>query len=220
MKIILVEDDKLIAKAIKQTLKDAAYAVDWVADGESALHSVELQNYELMLLDIGLPDKNGFEVLNLLRSHKNSLPVIIITARDAVDERIKGLDLGADDYLVKPFAVNELLARIRAVIRRHEGVTQPLLSNQSICLDSTTHTVSYQNKDIPLSAREYALLRILLLRQGKILSRAELEEAIYGWNEEVESNAIEFIIYSVRKKLDKTIIKNIRGAGWMVEKMS
>ncbi|MFK5987102.1 MAG: response regulator [Pseudomonadota bacterium] len=220
MKIILVEDDKLIANAITQTLKDASYAVDWVDNGKSALHSIELQSYELMLLDIGLPDKNGFEVLRLLRLYKHNFPVIIITARDAVDERIKGLDLGADDYLVKPFVINELLARIRAVIRRHESITQPILATEHISLDPANNTVSYQNKNILLSAREYALLRIFLLRQGKILSRDELENAIYGWNEEVESNAIEYLIHSVRKKLDKSAIKNIRGLGWMIEKTS
>ena len=218
MKILLIEDDILIAKAIQQTLKDAAYAVDWVTDGQSALSSVELQNYELMLLDIGLPDKSGFEVLRILRSAKNYLPVIIVTARDAIDDRIKGLDLGADDYLVKPFSIKELLARIRAVIRRHEGIETPILGNKFISLDSAAHQVSYQKKTILLTTREYALLRTLLLRQGRILSRSELEDSIYGWNEEVESNAIEYLIHSVRKKLDKTVIKNIRGAGWMVEK--
>lgn len=216
MKIILVEDDQLIGCAIQQALKDEAYAIDWVVDANSALSTIKAQEYGLVLLDIGLPDKSGFEVLRLLRLHKNSIPVIIITARDSVDERIKGLDLGADDYLVKPFAIKELLARMRAVIRRHEGVGSPLLGNEILSLDPSTREAFYENKPISLTAREYALLHALLIRPGRILSRTELEDKIYGWNEEVESNAVEFLIYSLRKKLSKKIIKNVRGLGWMI----
>jgi two-component system OmpR family response regulator len=218
MRLLLAEDDRLIGKAIQQALRDAAYALDWVLDGEAALSAVTTQPYDLLLLDLGLPRKDGLVVLQQLRQGKHPLPVIIITARDALEDRIKGLDLGADDYLVKPFAVNELLARIRAVSRRQQGTGSPLLSNGILALDPATHTVTRDEATCTLSAREYALLEALLVRPGTILSRTELEDRIYGWNEEVESNAVEFIIYSLRKKLGSDAIKNVRGVGWMVSK--
>lgn len=218
MRILLAEDDRLIGTAIQQALKDAAYALDWVLDGEAALSAVATQPYDLLLLDLGLPRKDGLVVLQQLRHGKHTLPIIIITARDALEDRIKGLDLGADDYLVKPFAVNELLARIRAVSRRQQGTGSPLLSNGILELDPATHTVQCGGMSFPLSAREFALLQALLLHPGTILSRSELEDRIYGWNEEVESNAVEFIIHSLRKKLGSDAIKNVRGVGWMVSK--
>lgn len=219
MRILLVEDDRLIAEAVAQALKDEAYALDWVTDGEQALGALSTQEYGLALLDLGLPRKDGFEVLHQLRLARRPLPVIIITARDSVDDRIRGLDLGADDYLIKPFAINELLARMRAIIRRHQGNAQPLLSNGMLNLDPATREVQREEGDaIRLSAREYALLHALMLRPGTILSRSELEERIYGWNEEVESNAVEFLIHSLRKKLGTDAIKNVRGLGWLVGK--
>ncbi len=218
MKIILVEDDKLIGEAIQQALKDEAYALDWVTDGDAVFYAIQVQEYGLMLLDLGLPGKDGFELLRLLRLEKKTIPVIIITARDSVDERIHGLDLGADDYLVKPFAISELLARMRAVIRRHQGIARSVLSNGILTLDPATREVTRDGDSFMLSAREYSLLHALLLQPGTILSRNQLEERIYGWNEEVESNAIEFLIYSLRKKLKKDAIKNVRGLGWMVAK--
>lgn len=218
MRILLVEDDPLIGQAIEQALQDAALAVDWVQDGETALLALKTGDYSLLLLDLGLPKKDGFEVLRLLRQNKHSVPVIIITARDAVEDRIKGLDYGADDYLVKPFSIDELQARIRAVIRRNHGNAMPLLGNDMLTLDPASREVSCDSTMYTLSSREYALLHALMLRPGSILSRAELEERIYGWNEEVASNAIEFIIHGLRKKLGKESIKNIRGLGWMVSK--
>jgi len=218
LRILLAEDDRLIGKAIQQALKDAAYALDWVLDGEAVLSAVATQPYDLLLLDLGLPRKDGLTVLQQLRQGKHTLPIIIITARDALEDRIKGLDLGADDYLVKPFAVNELLARIRAVSRRQQGTGSPLLSNGILELDPATHTVTRDETTCTLSAREHALLEALLVRPGAILSRTELEDRIYGWNEEVESNAVEFIIHSLRKKLGSDAIKNVRGVGWMVAK--
>jgi two-component system OmpR family response regulator len=218
MKILLIEDDQSIGQALQNTLKDAAYAVDWVVDAAHALSALKLQEYSLILLDIGLPDKNGFELLHILRKDNITTPTIIVTARDAVDDRIMGLDLGADDYLVKPFDVSELLARIRAVVRRKEGLGQAVFSNEVLKLDPSDKQATYENKNIVLSAREYALLHALMIRPGRILSRDQLENHIYGWNEEVESNAIEFLIYSLRKKLDKSVIKNVRGLGWMVAK--
>jgi two-component system OmpR family response regulator len=218
MCILLVEDDQLIGQAMKQALQDADFAVNWVQDGVSALLAAETQHYILMLLDLGLPKKDGFDVLKALRHHQSTLPVIIITARDTVESCIKGLDYGADDYLIKPFQLNELLARIRAVIRRHSGHADPLLSNSILVLDPRSREVRRDAVLYLLSSREYALLHALLLRPATILSRKQLEERIYGWNEEVYSNAIEFIIHSLRKKLGKDAIKNVRGLGWMVNK--
>ncbi len=217
MRILLVEDDESIGNAIKQALNDASYAVDWVQDGIIALSSLTTEDYSLVLLDLGLPGKNGLDVLHELRKTKN-IPVIIITARDAVEDRIQGLDLGADDYLVKPFSIDELHARIRAVVRRNHGVANPIISNSVLALDPATREVSRDGESYLLSAREYALLQTLMLRPGTIFSRDNLEESIYGWNEEVASNAIEFIIHALRKKLGKDAIKNIRGMGWMVSK--
>ena len=218
MRILLVEDDPMIGDAVSTALKDAAYAVDWVTDGNAAAHTLELGDHEVLLLDLGLPGKDGLEVLRHLRRSGSSLPVIIITARDEVASRIEGLDLGADDYVVKPFDVQELLARIRAVIRRQDGNASPVMSNGIVSLDPGTHQAIVGETQILLSAREFALLQALLLRPGTILSRSELEERLYGWNEEIESNAIDFLIHGVRKKLGSGIIKNVRGAGWMVEK--
>jgi len=218
MRILLVEDDPLVGSAVRQALQDAAFAVDWVQDGATALSSSKNEDYTLVLLDLGLPRKDGLEVLRELRQMKNTVPTIIITARDAVEDRIKGLDYGADDYLVKPFSVGELVARMRAVVRRHNGVADPLLSNGDVSLNPATREATRDDRIHVLSAREYALLYALLLRPGAILSRDDLEERIYGWNEEVASNAIEFIIHSLRKKFGKDVIKNIRGLGWMVSK--
>lgn len=218
MRVLLAEDDHLIGSAIQQALHDTAYAVDWVKDGNAALSAIQRQDYSVLLLDLGLPDKDGIQVLQSLRKAKNTIPVIIITARDAVEDRIKGLDCGADDYLVKPFLIAELQARIRAVIRRNQGVGDPILSNDILELNPATHEVTIDNETYLLSAREYALLHALMLRPGNILSRDDLEERIYGWNEEVASNAIEFIIHGLRKKMSREAIKNVRGLGWMVSK--
>lgn len=218
MRILLIEDDRMIGEAVSIALKDAAYAVDWVKDGMAASSVLEHGEHQAVLLDLGLPKRDGLEVLRRLRQKGNLVPVIVITARDGVDDRIKGLDFGADDYLVKPFEVSELLARLRAIIRRHGGQAAPLLSNGKVTLDQATREAHCGDAVELLSAREFALLHALLLRPGAILTRAELEERIYGWNEEVESNAVDFLIHGVRKKLGADIIKNVRGAGWMVEK--
>ncbi len=218
MRILLVEDDTMIGEAVSTALRDAAYAVDWVTDGTAANSVLEQGEHQAVLLDLGLPRRDGMEVLRRLRQRGSSVPVIVITARDGVDDRIKGLDFGADDYLAKPFDVNELLARLRAVIRRQGGQAAPLLSNGTVTLDQATREARCGDVVELLSAREFALLHALLLRPGAILTRSELEERIYGWNEEVESNAVDFLIHGVRKKLGADVIKNVRGAGWMVEK--
>jgi two-component system, OmpR family, response regulator len=216
VRVLLVEDDNMIGEAVSIALKDACYAVDWVKDGVTASRVLEGDEYQAVLLDLGLPKRGGLEVLRRLRARGHTVPVIIITARDCVDDRIKGLDFGADDYLVKPFDVNELLARLRAVVRRQGGQPAPLLTNGVVSLDPATREARRGDAIHPLSAREFALLQALLLRAGTILTRVELEERIYGWNEEVESNAVDFLIHGVRKKLGADVIKNVRGAGWMV----
>lgn len=218
MRVLLVEDDRMIGEAVEQSLKDATYAVDWVRDGETALATLDAQVYELVLLDLGLPKKDGFDVLRTLRSRNNPTPLLVLTARDSVEDRIRGLDLGADDYLVKPFEIGELLARMRAVTRRRSGMAGPLLSNGSLTLNPVTREVTQDGICLRLSGREFSLLQALLTRPGAILSRVELEDRIYGWNEEVESNAVEFLIHSLRKKLGSSAIKNVRGMGWMVSR--
>ena len=218
MRVLLIEDDKMVGAAVQQALRDAAYAVDWVTDGETAIHAAENEGYELVLLDLGLPKADGREVLRRLRALGRKLPVIIVTARDGVDDRIDGLDLGADDYLVKPFEIRELLARMRAVLRRQGSGSASLLSNGKLQLDPATREASFQGETALLTGREFALLTALLTRPGTILSRSELERQIYGWNEEVESNAIEFLIHTVRKKLGALAIRNVRGVGWMVDR--
>lgn len=220
MRILLVEDDKMIGEALCIALRDAAYAVDWVQDGEAALRAVGNQEHQAVLLDLGLPKRDGLEVLKKLRGNGNTLPVIIMTARDGIEDRVKGLDLGADDYLVKPFVIDELLARLRAMLRRQGGQATSLLSNGILSLNPATREAAMGDKNCILSAREFSLLQALLIRPGAILNRSQLEESIYGWNEEVESNAIDFLIHGLRKKLGSDAIKNVRGAGWMVAKNS
>jgi two-component system OmpR family response regulator len=220
MRVLLIEDDRMIGAAVEQALRDAAYAVDWVTDGESAIHAAASEAYELALLDLGLPMVDGREVLRRLRALVRRLPIIIVTARDGIDDRIGGLDLGADDYLVKPFEVRELLARMRAVLRREGSGASVLLSNGKLSLDPATRQASLHGQTALLTAREFALLQALLARPGTILSRAELERQVYGWNEEVESNAVEFLIHTIRKKLGSKAIGNVRGVGWMVDRPS
>ena len=218
MRILLVEDDPMLGEAVAVALRDAAYAVDWVRDGDRAEAALAHGEHQAVLLDLGLPRRDGLAVLRRLRRSGSAVPVIVITARDGLAERIGGLDAGADDYLVKPFEVSELLARLRAVARRQGGQAAPLLGNGRVSLDPATHQASCGGLTVLLSAREFALLHALLMRPGRILSRAELEERIYGWNEEVESNAVDFLIHNLRKKLGPAVIKNVRGAGWMVER--
>ncbi|UGS92172.1 response regulator transcription factor [Ralstonia wenshanensis] len=219
MRVLLVEDDLMIGDAIQGALRDASYAADWVKDGHSALTTLACQHYDLVLLDLGLPGKDGFEVLAGIRVKENPIPLLIITARDGLDDRLRGLDGGADDYVSKPFQMAELLARMRAVLRRKGGTALPVLSNGVVSLDPVTREASIKGgSPHRLTNREFAVLQALLLRPGAILSRAELEDRIYGWGEEVESNAIEYLIYVLRRKLGSEVIKNVRGVGWMVSK--
>ncbi|OOX79118.1 response regulator [Snodgrassella alvi] len=218
MRILLLEDDKMIAEALSDMLHAAGFAVDCVADGIAAENALQPEIYDIALLDIGVPGQDGLSVLRHLRVKNCDLPVILITARDTVEERINGLDSGADDYVIKPFAPSELLARIRALLRRRSGHATPILSNGTITLNPATREVSANGQVTRLSAREYALMYSLLLQPGTILSRQELEEKLYGWNEEVESNAVEVVIHGIRKKLGSNVIKNVRGLGWLVDR--
>jgi two-component system OmpR family response regulator len=219
MRILLVEDDPMIGDAIQSALMDASYATDWVKNGLTALSALETQPYDLVLLDLGLPGKDGLDVLDSIRGRNNPVPLLIITARDSLDDRLRGLDGGADDYLLKPFDMAELLARMRAVLRRKGGSAQSLLDNGVVTLDLVSKQASTaDNSGVQLSSREFALLQALLIRPGAILSRSELEDRLYGWGNEVESNAVEFLIHSLRRKLGNQVIKNVRGMGWMVSK--
>jgi len=219
MRILLVEDDPMIGDAIQGALTDASYAADWVRDGLSALTALDTQHYDLVLLDLGLPGKDGLAVLSSIRAGNNGVPLLIITARDSLDDRLRGLDGGADDYLLKPFEMAELLARMRAVLRRKGGSALPVFSNGVVSLDPISKQASTEgNPGVQLSSREFSLLQALLIRPGAILSRSDLEDRIYGWGNEVESNAVEFLIHALRRKLGSHVIKNVRGMGWMVSK--
>jgi two-component system OmpR family response regulator len=216
--VLLVEDDPMIGSVVQQELRDASYAVDWVRDGQAALATLAALDYSLVLLDLGLPRTDGMAVLRQIRAARNDVPVLVLTARDTSEDLVAGLDGGADDYLVKPFEMSVLQARMRALTRRKESAVGPTLSNGRIVLDPATHEASVGGDPVRLTAREFSLLQSLLLRPGAILSRGELEHRIYGWNEEVESNAVEFLIHALRKKLGSDTIKNVRGVGWMVSK--
>ncbi len=218
MRILLIEDDPMIGKGLREALQDAGMSVDWTRNGEDGEAALSVGAYALVLLDLGLPGKSGIDVLRTVRNGGNKTPLLVITARDDLDDRVVGLDLGADDYIAKPFEMRELMARIRAVLRRYGGAAISVLGNGEIELDLSTHEVRYRGKSLVLSAREFALLRALLDRPGTILSRAQLEEKLYGWGEEVESNAIDVLIHYLRRKFDKDIIRNVRGAGWLVPK--
>ena len=216
MRILLVEDDLMIGESLQQALKQSGHAVDWVQNGLTADKALTVEPYELVLLDLGLPGKSGIEVLRQLRSRGSGVPVIIITARDAVSDRVDGLDSGADDYLIKPFALEELDARIRAAARRRGGRADPLMVCGGLTLNPATREVSYSGQTQVLPAREYALLFALMERPGNVLSRAQLEERLYGWNEEIASNAVEVHVHQLRKKLGVEVIRTIRGLGYLV----
>lgn len=213
---MVVEDDALLGDAIQAGLKQAGYAVDWMRDGISADQALGTESYAAVVLDLGLPRLSGMEVLRRLRSRNKPMPVLILTARDTVSDRISGLDAGADDYLLKPFDMGELAARLRALIRRASGKTELVLQAAGVKLDPAAHRVFYRDRPIELSPKEFAVLHALMLNAGKVLSRAQLEEQLYAWGEEIESNAVEVHIHHLRRKLSSKLIETIRGVGYLV----
>jgi two-component system response regulator QseB len=216
MRILLIEDDTMIGKSVQQGLAKAGFAVDWVTDGRAAELALGNGVYDLAVLDLGLPKKDGMAILARLREMGDAMPVLIASARDTVADRIGGLNAGADDYLLKPFDLDELVARVRALLRRHAGSGSPLLSHGPIVLDPLRKTVTLDGQPVELSVREFALLEALLQRPGVVLSREKLEESVYGWGQEVGSNAVEVHLHHLRKKLGAGLIKNVRGVGYRV----
>lgn len=217
MRILLVEDDRSLAEGILQALADEGYTVDHLINGREALAALQQESFDAVILDIGLPELDGFGVLSQARKKKVATPILLLTARDSVDDRIEGLDKGADDYLIKPFDVNELKARLRALIRRSAGRSNPLLTYGEIVLDPANLTVTYQGDQVSLARKEYALLKELIENRGRVLTRDRLEQSLYGWEEDVESNALEVHIHHLRKKFYNELIKTVRGVGYMVE---
>ncbi|KXW55447.1 response regulator [Ferrovum sp. PN-J185] len=219
MKILLVEDDSILGDGIRAGLKQAGYATDWVQDGMAATHALKTGDYSAMILDLNLPKKSGLDVLADCRSQKNAIPVLILTARDTLSDKIKGLDSGADDYLIKPFDLDELLARIRALVRRSSGQSSAVIIRGELILDPAAHTVMLNNQVIGVSVKEFSILEQLLLNQGRVFSREQLEEKLYGWDDEIESNSVEVHIHHLRKKLGNELIRTIRGIGYVIDKL-
>lgn len=215
MRVLLVEDDALLGDGLRVGLGQAGFAVDWVRTGSDAVHALDAEPVAAVVLDLGLPDLSGFEVLRRLRARGNKVPVLILTARDAVGDRVKGLDGGADDYVVKPVDLAELAARLRALIRRASGEAAPALRRGELELDAAAHRVVFRGQPVELSAREFALLHELM-RSGRVLSREQLEERLYSWGHEIESNAIEVHVHHLRRKLAPGVIRTIRGVGYMI----
>ena len=214
MRLLLVEDDSMIGAAAQQGLRHEGHTVDWVRDGPAAEAAVAGARYDLVLLDLGLPKKDGLTILRGWRTRGNAVPVLIITARDAVSDRVAGLDAGADDYLVKPFDLDELSARVRAVLRRRAGRNDALIRVGPLEIDTAARRVRFKGEEVTVSAREYALLEALADRPGAYLTRAQLEDRLYGWDEEVASNTVEVHIHGLRRKLDANVIRNVRGLGY------
>lgn len=218
MRILVVEDDHLLGDGIIRALTRAGEAADWLTNAEDALHSLQVEHFDCLILDLGLPGMDGLSLLRQLRKAGNALPVLILTARDAIEDRIAGLDAGADDYLLKPFDLAELRARLRAITRRSKGYTDTLLQLGDLEIDTQAQSARYKGKMVVLSRREFGLLLTLAENVGKVLSRSRLEESLYGWGNEVESNSLEVHIHHLRKKLDSSVVRTVRGVGYMMDK--
>ena len=218
MRLLLIEDDLMIGEGVRKALRLDGFAVDWVRDGRTGETALDEQVHDLVLLDLGLPGKEGLDVLKAARRKGNRVPVLILTARDAVPDRVAGLNAGADDYLIKPFDLEELVARIHALLRRQTGRAEAVIVHGALLVDPAAHTATLDGKTLALSAREFALLLALLERPGAVFSISQLEDKIYGWDDEVGSNTIEVYIHSLRKKLGSDFIKNVRGVGYMIPK--
>jgi two-component system response regulator QseB len=220
MRILLAEDDAMIGAAVQRGLRQDGFVVDWVQDGRAAEVALHENVHDLLLLDLGLPKRQGIDVLTAMRRRGDARPVLIVTARDAIADRVAGLDAGADDYVVKPFDLDELAARIRALTRRSAGRAEPVIAHGELELFPARRELTLHGEPVPLSAREYALIEALLERPGAILSRAQLEEKLYGWNDPVESNAVEVHLHALRRKLGAGAIRNVRGLGWTLDKIA
>ena len=216
MRVLVIEDDTGIGRAVVAGLDRSGYAVDWVRDGVQAENALANGVYDLALLDLGLPHRDGLQILRAVRRAGLELPVVVITARDALADRVAGLDSGADDYLVKPFDLDELLARLRAVVRRRTGRLSPEMAYGALRIDPAKRTVSFRGAPVDLSAREFAILEVLMLEPGTVVSREKLEEAVYGWGEEVGSNCVEVYLHHLRRKLQPELIRNVRGVGYRI----
>lgn len=219
MRVLLVEDDAALAQGIRVALRKEGYTLDWVADGVEAGHALRSEAFDLVLLDLGLPRQDGLTLLRQLRSRPEAqVPVLVLTARDAKADRIQGLDAGADDYLVKPVDLDELKARIRALLRRCQGRAQPLLEHAGVSLDPATQEVRYHGQTVAMTPMEYQLLHQLLVRPGAVVTRERLSHTLYGWNESGPGNTLEVLIHNLRKKLDSGLIRTVRGVGYLVER--
>lgn len=218
MRIMLVEDDELLGDGVRVGLTQYGYTVDWVKDGQSALSALLSETFDMVVLDLGLPKRSGLDVLRAIRAKNITTPVVILTARELVEDRVKGLDAGADDYLVKPFDLNELTARIRALQRRSTSRAETQIIYENIVLDPASHSVTLDGEPISISRREFSLLQKLLENAGRVLSRERLTQSLYGWGDDIDSNALEVHIHNLRKKFGTDLIRTIRGVGYMVEK--
>jgi two-component system response regulator QseB len=220
MRILLVEDDALLGDGIRAGLQHAGYTVDWFTDGLQADAGLRSEEFDVLILDLNLPRRSGLEILRKLRKRGNTLPVLILTARDTIEDRVQGLDAGADDYLVKPFDLDELTARVRALLRRSKGRSEPKLVHGSLVVDPAAHTVELDDEAVELPPREFALLELLLENTGKVQSRHKLEQALYGWTQDVDSNVVEVHIHHLRKKLGSNLIRTVRGVGYVIDKVA
>jgi two-component system OmpR family response regulator/two-component system response regulator QseB len=217
MRLLLVEDDEILGDGLVEGLKMEGYAVDWLTNGKLADEALKINAYELVVLDLNLPDMDGLEILRALRSRKDETPVLVLTARDTVPDRIVGLDSGADDFVIKPFDLSEVCARLRALARRNEGRSAPTLEYKGIVLDPASHQVTWNDEKVELSQKEFEILSFLMSNIGKVISRARLEESLYSWDSDVESNTVEVHIHHLRKKLDPAIIRTVRGVGYIID---
>ena len=217
MRLLLVEDDEILGDGLKSGLTMEGYAVDWLTDGKQADEALQMHSYEILVLDLNLPGMNGLDVLKALRKRKDATLVLILTARDTVNDRVIGLDSGADDFVVKPFDMNEICARLRALIRRHGGRGTPLLEHKGVVLDPASHKVTVDGRDVDISQKEFEVLNFLLANKGAVISRARLEETLYSWNSEIESNTVEVHIHHLRKKLPANFIRTVRGVGYIID---
>lgn len=219
MRLLLVEDDPVLGDGIRAGLSQEGYGVDWITDGQQAANALQTEQFDLLVLDLNLPRKSGLEILRQLRGQNDPLPVLILTARDTLSDRVTGLDAGADDYLIKPFDLDELFARVRALLRRSKGRAEPQIVHGDLVLNPAAHTVMLNGQPVELTSGEFSLLELLLEERGHVISRSRLEETLYGWHKEIDSNTIEVYVHHLRKKLGNSLIRTVRGVGYVIDKL-